>query len=161
MNFAPPNSMGFFLDPSPIFPDDFEMYKRTVRDYLLNTAQCVNGREISTYPLNEILAGKYYFISGNPQKFRNVYRKSFTLPAIATGATYIVAHGISNIVEFTLIQGNCLTDFPDFRPIPHVSVTAVNQGIEIRPTSTNLIVINGAGAPNILSGNVTLEYVKQ
>jgi len=159
--FSPPNTKGFFLDPSPIFPDDFEMYKRTVRDYLLNAAQAINGREISIYPLNEILAGKYLYTRGNPQRFRNIYRKEFDIPPIATGATYTVAHAINNVVEFTLIQGACVTDFPDFRPIPYVSVAAVNQGIEIRPTSTNLIIINGAGAPNILKGNVTLEYVKQ
>lgn len=161
MTFAPVNSNAFYLDPSIIYPEtNDQQFKEVLREAYYKTASCVNGREISIYPLNEIINGKQYYTVGNPQKFRQVYRKCFDIGAIATGATSTTAHGISSITEFVVIAGDCVTDVVDYRPIPYASATAVNQQIEIRVTATNIIIVNGAASPNITKCSVTLEYLK-
>ena len=122
-------------------------------------AYAINSREISDYLLSEIPIGQHFFKTGDPQATRAVFRKVFPIPATASGTTATLAHGIK-FTEFTNIYGTVITDVVDYRPIPYISVTAVNQGIELQCDTTNVYVINGAAAPNITSGIVVLEYLQ-
>ena len=127
-------------------------------------ASGVNSRTIGIFNTFQMVTGdKYYSNTNNspmnPIKYRQGYRQLFAFGAIATGATLTIDHEISGITECVHIYGNCITSVPDFRPIPYSSATAVNQQIEVKVTDTQIIIINGAGAPNITSGTIILEYL--
>jgi len=161
MTFLPVNTLANFLDPSIILPEEASQLKYVLRDAYYRTADAVNSREISYYPLQEIVCGNFFFTSGNPQKFRLAYRKVFEVGAIATGATSTVAHGITGLVEFTHIYGTLITDVVDYRPLPFVSAVAVNQQTSVQVVGANYVIVNGAAAPNITNGILILEYLKQ
>lgn len=158
MSFAPPNSDANFVDPSLYLPEDDKQSKNLLRDRHFDSATAINNREISLYPLTEIICGNQIFTS-NPQKYRGCFRKTFQLPATVAGATATINHEISGAVLYLRIFGTATTA-SDFRPIPHASNIA-NTNIEIRVTSTQISVINGTASPNITGGIIVLEYTKQ
>ena len=124
----------------------------------------VNARTIGIFNKFQIVTGDQYYADNtspmNPIQFRQGYRQLFAFGAIATGVTFPIAHGISGITELVHCYGNCITDIPDFRPIPYSTATVdVTLQIELRVTDTQIIIINGAGAPNITSGTIILEYL--
>lgn len=163
MTFNPVNSLGSFIPTSTFFPEDFESFRTKFLELYRDLSNTVNVREIGIYDLEEFLTGENWFTAGNPQKKRKTFRSVYILPATAAGATTNIAHGISAVnttTTFTAIYGTCVTDVIDNRPIPYASVTAVNQQIEINVDATNINVINGAGAPNITSGLIVVEYLK-
>lgn len=162
--------MGFSSDPAltsnqlPVslyLPNlDALDYNQILELYLKRIIAVVNTKEGATYSLTENANFCQFFTSGVNYVFRNGYRKTFELPATAAGATTTIAHGITNVTEFTRIEGTCITDVVDYRPIPYASATTVNTQIEINIDATNINVINGTAAPNITSGIIILEYLK-
>lgn len=160
MTFAPKTTKAFYLDPQIIFPDEYKLFQQTLREAYYNISTCVNAREISFYGLVETVCGKYYYTSGNPQKFRTTFRKSFQLPATAPGATTSIIHGIDTIVEGVVITGDAITSIVDYRPIPYIDPTLITNGIGIRVDATTIYVMNGSSAPNITGGTVTIEILK-
>ncbi len=160
MTFEPNTAKAFYLEPQIIFPEDQNLFKQRLRDAYYNIASCVNGREISYYTLVETVCGQYFYTSGNPQKYRTTFRKTFQLTATSAGATTTIPHGIDSFKEMMAIKGDAITAMPDFRPIPYVDPTDVTKSIGIRVDATNIYIVNGAGGPNISSGTIILEYVK-
>jgi hypothetical protein len=160
MTFNPSNSVAPFLQTSVYFPEDFEEFRVKFLEFYRNISNSVNVREISVFDLQEFLTGQQWFTAGNPQVKRQTFRKVFNIGSIATGATSNTAHGLTAITAFTAIYGSCVTDAPDFRPIPYASATNVTAQIEIKVNSTNIVIINGAASPNITSAIVVLEYLK-
>lgn len=159
MSFSPSNSIAPYLQTSTYFPEDFESFRIKFLEVYRNISYATNSRGIAVFDLQEFLTGEQWF-SDDPQTKRQTFRKVFSLGAINAGATSTVAHNILGITSFTYLGGTCVTAVPDFRPIPFSSASNVNQQIEIRANSTNLIVVNGSGAPNITSAIVTLEFLK-
>ena len=142
------------------FPLEQDEFRNTVDNTYKRIANSVNTKVGGLYPLQEIAAFKQYYTANDPFVFRNVYRKIFSFGAIAAGATLLIPHGITTFTEMTVIEGHCITDIIDYRPIPYVSNANVNQQISIRVTSTDIVIVNGSGAPNITQGTAILEYVK-
>lgn len=97
-------------------PDLFdERLEKTLKDI----AAAVNTKGGGLYSLNEILAFKTIFTTGNPQEFRNVYRKSFDLVDynggnIASAGTVNMPHGITNIVDTIMLYVSCVTTDPEY-----------------------------------------------
>jgi hypothetical protein len=60
----------------------------------------------------------------------------------------------------TRTTGACITDVVDYRPIPCTSATAVDEQISVIATLANIVIVNGAAAPDITSGFIVLEYLK-
>lgn len=160
MTSNPVNSLSPYLQTSVWFPEEFEQFRIKFLELYRDISTNVNVRQIGTFDLQEFLTGEQWFTSGNPQRKRQTYRRVFEIGAIAAGATSTTAHGLSGVTAFTHIYGTAITATPDNRPIPYSSVTAVNQQIEIRTTATNLVILNGAAAPNITSAIVVLEFLK-
>lgn len=160
MTFSPNNTIAPFLQTSVYFPDDFEEFRVKFLEFYRDIANVVNVHQIGIFDLEEFLAGEQWFSTTSTQVKRQTFRKTFNLGAIAAGATLTTAHGIGTFTAFTHIYGTCITDVVDYRPIPYSSVTAVNQQIEIKVTATNIVIMNGAAAPNITSAIVVLEYLK-
>lgn len=160
MTFNPTSSIAPFLQTSVYFPDDFETFRIKFLELYRDISNCVNVRQISVFDLQEFLTGEQWFTSGNPQAKRQTFRQVYSIGAIAAGATSTTAHGLTNLTAFTHIYGTCITDVVDYRPLPYVSVTALNQQIELKVDATNITIINGAASPNITSAIVVLEFLK-
>lgn len=160
MTSSPANTLSPYLQTSVWFPEDFQQFRIKFLELYRDISSNVNIRQIAIFDLQEILSGEQWFTAGNPQKKRQTFRKVFSIGAIAAGATLNTAHGLTGVTAYTHIYGTAITDTPDNRPIPYASVTAVNQQIEMNVDGTNIIIINGAAAPNITSAIVVLEFLK-
>lgn len=163
MSFLPVNSEAPYLPTTQVFPEDESQRLIVLTENYSSLARGINQRTIGNFSTEEVVTGNKYFDPSNFQITRGSYRKSFELAATAAGATTNIAHGITGVnsaITFVEIGGNCLTATPDNRPIPYTSVSALTAGIEIKVDGTNIVVTNGSTAPNITSGLITLEYLK-
>lgn len=150
-----------YLPTSRSFPvqNPVQLEPELVKSYT-DIANAVNLRTIGIFEKSQIVTGERWFsisTTDNNVK-RQTYRQTYTFDAIAAGATLSFAHNISNIVQFTRIYGTCITNKPDFRPLPYASVT-LNANIELNCDTTKVNILNGASAPNIVSGIIVLEYL--
>lgn len=130
----------------------------------IDTSMAINTRTIGTFNTTSAVNGDKYYNTANPLQLRQAYRQTFPFGAIAAGATLTIAHGITGIVEIVHLYGNCITDIATivtakYEPIPFVSATDVTQQVELYMNDTNIIIINGAGNNNILSGTIIIEYL--
>lgn len=161
LTFAPSNTESPFLPISLSYPSEPTELAYVLTKEHTEIATRLNLREIAIYDLTQNVSGQQWFTSGNPQVKRLGFRMIIELGAIAAGATSTTAHGLTgNPLNFTYIGGTCITATPTYLPIPYASVTALNQQIEVYCDATNLYVINGAGAANITSAIIVLEYLK-
>jgi len=153
------SSIAPYLNTTEFFPPDD--VQRTIKhtNVYSNIANAVNVREISLYPLEAILTGQQFFSATEPKVGKYAYRKVFIVPAIAAGATLNIAHGITGLVQLTHIYGTCVTDVVDYRPIPYVDAVAITNQVSIKVVGANIVIVNGATAPNITSGIIVLEYL--
>lgn len=162
MTFGPPSSLGNTYIPGyrHYALDDQELREALTRDYT-SIANAVNLKTNGIFETVETQNGEQFFGTVTDQrKKRYVFRKSFTFGAVAAPGTTAITHGIIGITNTTRIYGTVITAIPDFRPIPHASVTA-NANIEVIVNSTTITINNGAGGPALTSGIVVLEYLKQ
>jgi hypothetical protein len=159
MTFLPTFSLGNYLEESVSLPDDPAEFKRILKTALEDILKQVNRKDTGAYEEVEILNNQQFF-GATAQVKRNVYRRVYDFGAIATGATLNIAHGLIGVTEFTRIYGTAVTGVPDFRPIPRTSTVNINQQISLDIVGVNIVIINGAGGPNITGGIIVLEYVK-
>jgi len=161
MTFSPPSTLEAALPENINFAEDYEQFLEQWTNLYRKLAVKVNGKERAIYPLEqEILNDQLFFTAGDSRTFRSVFRKVFNFGAIAAGAVLNIPHGIAVITQVTRLYGNCITAVPDDRPIPFTSVVAANQGIQILRNGINIVITNGAAAPNIASGTVVIEFLK-
>jgi len=159
MTFGPNNSIGTYLPETVNIPDDDKQQITYLKTRLEEILREVNRKQVGSYETIEQLTGQQ-FPGATPQEKKYTYRKVFNFGAIAAGATLNIAHTITGFTEFTHIYGACTTAVVDYRPIPYASATVVTQQIEVNITATNIVIINGATAPNITSGWIVVEYLK-
>lgn len=89
-----------------------ELFKDQLENLLRNITNNVNSKEGGLFSLAEQFSSQQYYIQGNPQKYRNVYRKVMDFidengGNIAGSASVSFAHGISGIQESAGISANC------------------------------------------------------
>lgn len=93
-----------------------DLFQERLEDLLRNIANNVNGKIGGVYDQNEKGTSEQYFIDNNPQRYRQVYRKTFDMVDlnggnIAPGATAgPFPHGISQVKESAHIWANCTAD---------------------------------------------------
>ncbi len=158
-----PHNRQPFLITTRFFPTDGERLSPILNKTYIETAQAVNAKVNGAFEPIEVITGEKWFeetTQGEQIVRRQTYRKFLRFGAIAAGATLNITHDILELDEFTKIYGTCETDTPDFRPIPYASATVVTLQIELNVTSTQINIINGATAPNIVRGIVVVEYLK-
>lgn len=147
------------------FPQEKQLFLEILSLTYKRIANSVNSKTGGLHSkLEQFNSDQYY--TATPFVFRNVYRITFDVielnggANIAPGATVNVAHNIIGIVQIVHWYGGIVTDAVDFRPLPFVSATLVTNQVEVRATATNVIIVNGATAPTITAGSLTIEYVK-
>jgi len=146
MTFQPINSLTSYLPTDIILPDDPEELRRILDDLLKKMTDAVNDKEIAHYNTVELLSGQKWFTSGNPQKFRNGYRKVIDFGALPNSATKSVAHGITFDANttFTRIYGTATDPVGIFAlPIPFSDPTALNANVSLTIDATNVVITTG------------------
>jgi hypothetical protein len=161
MTFAPSSTFGNTYIPSTRnFQLDEANLKLVLDSSYTSVANSLNLKTAGIFELVEVQNCEQFFgLTINQQKKRFVFRKTFSFGAILAGASLVIPHGITGVTSYTHIYGTAVTA-TDNRPIPHASVTA-NANIEIIVDATNITINNGAAGPNITSGIIVLEYLKQ
>lgn len=161
MTFLPVNALQVPLDENVSFSDNWDFFLEQITKRYRDIAREVNVKERAFYPLEqEILNNQKWFINNNPQNFRSCFRQVFYFGAIAAGATLNIPHNITELTLFTKISGTVITNIPDYRPLPFVDTINVTNQIRINATAIDIVITNGATAPNITQGIVILEYLK-
>ena len=165
MSFS--NDPALLVNQLPIsveLSENFNLFNEQVTLLYKRIANSTNTKTGGLHDKVERYNSDQYF-TATPNLYRNVYRKSFDLIElaggnIAPGATVTAAHGIVGIVLVVNWYGGVVTDTPDFRPVPYVDTVAVTNQIGVTATAVNIVLVNGATAPTITSGVLTLEYLK-
>lgn len=148
-----------FIPTSEVFPADNQQFLGKLDYVYTNISKNLNSKDIGRYELTEFINGQQFFDLNDFQNRRLVFRKCFTFAAIAIGGSVSFAHGITGITMLTRMYGTFISG-TTFRPLPYMSISGSNQGVELLINGTDIQVINGAAGPNISSGIVVIEYVK-
>lgn len=145
------------LTINKIWSEDPSQLAYQVQTAYREIAGAVNHRDIGEYQEVEVLAGQQFFVSGDNQEKRDVFRKVVDLGTLVTGLN-MVAHGLAvgtpSTFTFTKLYGTIQNQItPLFLPIPndniHFEVDATNISITIP------ITYNG------FTGIAVLEYLKE
>lgn len=162
MTFRPEFTLEARLDENISFAENWEQFLEQITNEYRKAAKRINEKERGFYPQElEILNDQQFFTLGDPQNYRSVFRKVFPFGAIAAGATLVIPHLITSITEFTNISGTIITAVPDDRPLPYADTVLVTNQVSVLRNGANINIINGATAPNIVSGICIVEFLKQ
>ena len=108
-----------------------ELFQDQLEDMLRNITNNSNGKTGGLYSLQEYYNSNQYYIQGNPQRFRNVYRKVLDFVQenggnIAGSASVDFAQSITSVQESACIYANCTaTDGRIFSVMyPNVYITS-------------------------------------
>lgn len=145
-----------YLRTSRLFPEELGQLCVEVNRSYIDIASAVNNRTIGLFPqTNPAITGEKWFITNLMQQ---TFRQVYPFGAIAAGATLNIPYKTYGFSQFSKIYGTCITDLPDYRPIPYASVAA-NANIDIRVTATDIVISVGAASPNLVSGLVVIEWL--
>jgi hypothetical protein len=122
----------------------------------IDIANAVNSRTISLFPTaRPALNGESWFVTSNQkqQGFRQVY--TFT-------STGNIPHGLTNFIpnQITDAYGS-YTDGTNAYGVIFGTNVAIAGQLSVYVTSTNIVVLLGAGAPAISSGKVVLNWISR
>lgn len=147
-----------YLRTSREFPEDVHQLSFEINKTYVDISNAVNSRTIGIFPTNRpaITGESWFFTTVRQQGLRQVY----IFGAIPAGGTISIPYKTQGFDRAIRLFGFCKTALPDERPIPYTS-TAANSNIDVRlntPTLT-IVISNGAGGPNILSGQIVFEWL--
>lgn len=160
MTFSPGFSLGPFLPINKTFSQDWDQFLLQVTKFYADTARYLNMREIAIFDTIEFTTGEQWFNPANVQIKRNGYRQVYSFGAIVHNTSLTIPHNISGFTQFTHIYSTATTVTPTYIPIPYVSGVAAANDVSITVDNTNIVIANGNAAPDIVSGIVVLEYLK-
>jgi len=162
VTYGPANTRSAFIPIFEYFPDDDDELRIKLSSVHTDTANALNVREIALYQNGQQTpTGQQFSIPGTPVNKSYAFRKVFYFDNIASGATLLIPHGLgaTNVSIFTRITGGINTAKPDYRPLPFVSEATITDQVSVKADTTNIIIINGATAPDIINGIVKIEYL--
>ena len=141
------------------FPND-NMQALTVEidKFHVDAAIKINSREIGTYATGfQVVNGQQWIITGQANK-QQALRQLYTFTAAGS-----IAHGInwSGVALISPLSYGSFTDGTNWYGAIYASSTAIAGQVSFYVTSTNIVVVSGAGAPAITSGYINLEWVSQ
>lgn len=146
-----------YLRTSREYPqDDAHQLSVEVNKSYVDIAASVNQRTIGIFPTNNpaVTGESFYLTTARQQTLRQIY----PFGAIVAGTSLSIPININGLVQFTRIYGTCITALPDYRPLPYASVAA-NANLDLRVTSSNIVISVGSASPNIISGIIICEWM--
>jgi ribosomal protein S16 len=153
------SSIAPFLSVTEVYPEDKSQRQIKHTNVYSNIANAVNVREISIYDLQTLITGQRFFNPNDVQNLRFSYRKVFQLGAVAAGATATIAHNINGLTTFTRLYGTLIDKAGFYLPLPYVDALNVTNQVSLYADITNIYVVNGATANDIVSGIIVAEYL--
>lgn len=145
-----------FLRTSRNFPDDLTRLSIEVDRSYIDIARNVNNRTIGFFTNNRsnVTGENWYFNQNRRQQgLRQVYTWDDTKLTITHGINFL------SLTNFVRIWGTFF-DGTSWQTLPYVDVTAANNQINVRVTSTQIIITKGGGAPPTCSnGLIILEWI--
>jgi hypothetical protein len=159
------NSQAAYLVTTKKFSADPVELEPLLNKTYSEISQAVNFRSIGLYELTQITTGNKYYNTGIPQDRRQSFRRVFEFGAIATGTSIEIQFDMTQITQVVNFYGNVITDNTAslYRAINWTSSTDVTEQIQVdfdTSVTPNVIRITvGAGAPNVVSGMVVIEYL--
>lgn len=145
------------MDISVEFPDDPKELATKLQDIYQGIASTVNTKEGGLFVPIEKLSSAQYFLPGNPQNNRAVYRMVVDFGALPNTGTKTVAHtivGWDN--KFRLVRAYGAAN----DPIALEGIPIPNDGIFVKNNSTNVIVTTTANFSAFTESTVVLEFTK-
>lgn len=132
-----------------------KLFESVLTDILRSISNSLNSKEGGLYTLEEKGNSEQYYIQGNPQKFRNVYRKVFDFinlngGNIGSSASINFAHNINSIFQSAGIYANCKSNDGRIFTVVYPDVWA---------DSTNVYFVNPI-AVELTQCDVVLNYLK-
>lgn len=109
------------------------LFTERLEDLLQNFSNTINSKEGGLYTLDEKGSSEQFYIQGNPQRYRNVYRKTLDFVNlnggnIAAAAAVNFPHDITGIVESAGVYAHCTTTDNRFFTVvfPDIYLDATN-----------------------------------
>lgn len=141
------------------FPnDDVKSLSNQVDHTYIDIASKMNARIIGTYAVNfPIVTGEQWFLAGQPNKqqtLRQIYPFTSTAP---------IPHGINfvTVSQVSFRSYGSFTDGTNWYGAIYASNVAIAGQVSFYITSTNIVILAGAGAPAIVRGTIDLEWLSQ
>jgi hypothetical protein len=114
----------------------------------------------SNAPAPSVPNGERWFPDPNASPPQTRQRDGNRLVVQVSDSVLTVVHNIVQINQGTRLYGMFKDGSGVWWPLPYVDLVNVNNQIQIKVTSTQIIVVKGAGAPpSINLGIVVFEYV--
>ncbi len=148
------------------FPnDDLRDLSNQMDHAYIDIAQKVNMRTIGLFASGfQIVTGERWYLQGQSQVQQTI-RQVYPFGAVAAGTELDIPTGITNLVQFSRIYGTCITDVPDYRPLPYADQGAATNNINILVGTVagiqQIRILPGATGANIVSGIIILEWISQ
>ena len=145
-----------FLRTSRSYPEDLHQLTVEVSRSYIDIARNVNNRVLGFFTINRsVQTGEKWFITQAKEQVG--YRQVFTW----NDTNLTITHGIdfASLTNFIRIFGTFF-DGTQWWPLPYVDVVAANNQINVKVTSTQIIITKGAGSPPACqNGLVVLEFI--
>lgn len=157
-----PSKFSVSLPTSVFLSQNYEQSWLKLQTLLTDISLKVNMREVGFYNLLETPTGQQWFKNATLAIPRQALRQVYQFGAIAAGGTLNIPINIigSTTLTFTHMYGTITTAVPDDRPLPYADEAVVTNQVSLKRNGNNIVIMNGATAPNIVSGLVILEYLK-
>lgn len=147
---------GAYLRTSRDFPDDIQKLQMELNKSYIDTANAVNVRTIGIFPTNRpAVNGETWFFGAQKQQgLRRIYQFS---------AVGNIVHGINfaSVFQVSANSYGSFTDGTNWYGAIYASNVAIPGQVSFYVTSTNIVVLAGAGAPAITTGTIVLEWISQ
>lgn len=157
---SPLNQQNASLLPiSQVFSKDYDQFLLQITKIYSDVSRAINTRDIALYAVTEQQDGQQWFIPGNPQSYRDGFRKVVPFPAPLVGGLNTIAHGIPSVTTtffFTRIWGTGKNAAGTLW-VPFPQGGANTSQLEVDITNVNLTV---PAAYAGFSAVVVLEYLK-
>ncbi len=145
-----------YLRTSRNYPEDPQALTVEVNKSYVDIANAVNQRTIGIFANGRpsVTGESWFFTSQKQQSIRQVY--TFT-------STGNIAHNIpqGSIYKISKSSNGQFTDGTNYYGVIFASNVSIAGQVTFYVTSTNIVVIAGAGAPAITSGYIDLEWLVQ
>lgn len=135
------------------FPEDPKILAATLNRSYLEIAGMVNNRTIGIFPATRPAVGgeSWFLTSRKQQNLRQIFP--------FTGAGNIPHNiPINSVFQFTKCSGS-YTDGTNWYGALYASNIAIANQFSFYITPTNIVVLNGGGAPAITTGTIVLEWI--
>jgi hypothetical protein len=165
MTFQPVNSLTSYLPTDLILPEDPLELRRVLDDTLKRLIDAVNDKDIGHYAIITLLNGQKFFTPGDPQNFRNVFRKVIDLGGLNDFTAVNpqnVAHGmtITADLEITRIYGTATDPSTTYIPLPYLDMTGGANHIQLSMDNTNIVLRSNLDYSGFTTAYAIVEWVE-